>query len=52
MNWGWVIVYALMVLANDIMCLIHGFDFRTWQFGIWNVIMVLAFVSGASYRKK
>lgn len=50
-NWGWYIVYLLMVMLNSIMCSIHGFTIVTWQYWVYFWMLVLTFVAGASYRK-
>jgi hypothetical protein len=51
-NWGWYVVYLLMVIINSVMCSLHGFTLFTWQYWVYFWILVLSFVSGASYRRK
>lgn len=51
-NWGWYAVYVLMVVANAVMCSIHGFTVMTWQYWVYFWILVLCFISGANYRKE
>lgn len=31
MNFGWYIVYLLMIAANSVMCTSHGYGINTWQ---------------------
>lgn len=50
-NWGWYLVYLLMVATNSVMCAIHGFTLLTWQYWVYFCMLVLCFVSGASYHK-
>ena len=52
MNVGWYVVYLLMTFANAGMATLHGFGINTWQFWAWSGIVMLTFVSGASYRRK
>lgn len=51
-NWGWYIVYLLMIIINAVMCAIHGFTLSTWQYWVYAWMLILCFVSGANYRKK
>lgn len=51
-NWGWYTVYLLMIVINAIMCSVHDFTLFTWQYWVYAAMLILCFVSGASYRKK
>ena len=52
MNWGWYLVYLLMVIINSVMCSVHGFGVFTWQYWVYFWMLVLCFASGANYSKK
>ena len=51
MNWGWYLVYLLMIVINSVMTTVHGFNITTWQYWVWGAMLILCFVSGANYRK-
>ena len=50
-NWGWYIVYLLMIIINAIMCYVHDFNVFTWQYWVYAWMLILCFVSGTNYRK-
>ena len=50
-NWGWYLVYILMIIINSVMCTLHGFNILTWQHWVYFWTLVLCFVSGANYCK-
>ena len=52
MNVGWYVVYILMVIFNQILCNIYGFNLLTWQNWAWSIMLILCFVSGSNYLKE
>lgn len=52
MNWGWYVLYLIMVIINSTMCVTNGFGFNTWQYWVWLTIPMMCWIAGASYRKK
>jgi len=51
MNVGWYVVYLLMIVINQVMCVTHGFNLFTWQAWVWMVIPIMCFVAGAHYKE-
>ena len=51
-NWGWYIVYLLMVIINGLIYIARGYDPLTWQYWAGTLIVIISFISGAEYRKK
>ena len=52
-NWGWVLVYFLMLVINGLMNRAKGFDPSTWQYWVFSSLLMMCFVSGAyTYWKR
>lgn len=51
MNYGWYVVYLLMIVANSIMCHMHDFRVYTWQYWVWFVIVMLSYIAGCGVSR-
>lgn len=51
-NWGWYLVYILMIALNSVMFAVHDCNIFSWQYWVYAAMLIMCFISGSNYRKK